>query len=68
MSNTVLAGLVIIACAVIMSLSTYIKSKLIKNTLLWVTFGVFLIAAIYVMNDLWFDNFPRWLRSCFPCA
>lgn len=68
MSNTVLAGLIIIACAVIMSLSTYIKSKLIKNILLWVIFGVFLTAAIYVMNDLWFDNFPRWLRSFFPGA
>ncbi len=68
MSNTVLAGLVVIACAVIISLSTYIKNKLVKNILMWVTFGVFLIAAIYVTNDLWFDNFPRWLRSFFPGA
>lgn len=66
MSNTVLAGLIGITCAIIMSLSTYIKNKLIKNILLWVTFCVFLTAAIYVMNDLWFDNFPRWLRSFFP--
>lgn len=66
MTNTVLAGLVVIACVVIMGLCTYIKNKLIKNILLWVMFGVFLTAAIYVMNDLWFDNFPRWLRSFFP--
>ena len=68
MTNTVLAGLVVIVCVVIMGLCTHIKNKLIMNTLLWVMFGVFLTAAIYVMNDLWFDNFPRWLRSFFPGA
>jgi hypothetical protein len=66
MSNTVLAGLVAIACMVIMYLSTCIKNKLVKGSLLWVTLCIFLISSIYVMLDLWFDNFPRWLRTFFP--
>lgn len=66
MSNTILAGLVAIACMVIMYLSTWIKNKLVKGSLLWVTLCIFLISSIYVMLDLWFDNFPRWLRNFFP--
>lgn len=66
MSNTVLAGLVAIACVVVMDISTCIKNKFVKSIVMWVTLGVFLVAIVYAMNDLWFDNFPRWLRNFFP--